>query len=200
MLWVIVQAFSKNDSADNIQKNLTEINQAPPEVQPVLSQIDQLQQLLIKGENQAALLLAEKIEFQVLDDERINNSWRYRYLFSRGDIHWNLWHFVDAEKYWSMAMAVPHSANKQQLSQRLQQVNKTIAEANSERLMQTEYMSAPGVGPASDLIGKVTVVYVFVKVGNTEAWSLKDRQSALNAWAQAHQWLSEWAAFYAKKV
>ena len=194
LLWVL----SKLEPTNN--RPTSSLETSDPRLIELISQINRMQNLNNQGQYLQALSLTEKIEQPILDNPGITSEWRYRYFLNCGDIHWNLWHFVDAEDCWQKAMKEPFQTSRKALQERLRQLSQTLKDANQERTQQLRYDAAPRTGPAAELKGKIAVAYVFVKLPGSDDWSIKNRQAAGNAWLQANRWLSDRARDYQQTV
>lgn len=180
--------------SDNNTESTVEQNDGSKDSHKIIGNIESL---VRKKQYQQALAVADELENKIIE---LSDKQRYRFYIVKGDAHWYLWHFIDAEKDWSKAVLVLNKRVPGDLSRRLAQVREAIRNSNSERSLQSVYRSAPGVGPSNVLKGDITLVSVFVNISSSEKWSLKNRAMVKSAWQRSSEWLTEAAKKYSGHV
>lgn len=118
----------------------------------------------------------------------------------RGDVHWDLFQYIDAVADWRRAEAWASQAERRALEQRVAATHTRLEAENTERNNRTVYVAAPNVGPAAILAGRIAVAYVFVRDRSGGAWGLRDRELALASWGMAEAWLAARARLYDANV
>jgi len=118
----------------------------------------------------------------------------------KGDLHWDLYQYVDAVASWERAEARASPSEHVALENRVFQTQRHIEKMNPERNQHSVYLAAPNVGPAAILTGEIVVAYVFVQDQGGGAWSLRDRSLALTSWVAAEAWLAARARQYGAGV
>ena len=118
----------------------------------------------------------------------------------KGDLHWNLYQYVDAVASWRRAETRASSRERLALEDRVAQTQRQVETMNTERNQDSVYLAAPNVGPAAILAGEIAVAYVFVQDDGGGTWSLRDRALALGSWDAAERWLAARAQQYGATV
>jgi len=118
----------------------------------------------------------------------------------KGDLHWDLFQYVDAVASWRRAETRASPRERLALEDRVAQTQRHIEKMNPERNQHSVYVAAPNVGPAAILAGEIVVAYVFVQDDGGAAWSLRDRALALGSWEAAERWLAARARRYGASV
>jgi hypothetical protein len=123
------------------------------------------------------------------------------YYLLKGKVHWSLWEYVEADQAWQTAERYAKtSAQKGMLTQLTRDSQRVVHDINRERNHRDVYLASPHVGPASELKGKVALIYVFLVDSSGNSWSLRDRSYVENTWHQAQAWLQEKARRYGSQV
>ena len=118
----------------------------------------------------------------------------------KGDLHWELYQYVDAVASWRRAETHATPREHLALEDRVAQTQRHIEQMNPERNQHAVYVAAPNVGPAAILAGEIVVAYVFVQDDGGGVWSLRDRALALGSWNAAEVWLAARARQYGASV
>jgi len=118
----------------------------------------------------------------------------------QGDLHWDLYQYVDAVASWQRAESRASPREHLVLEDRVAQTQRHIEKVNPERNQDSVYLAAPNVGPAAILAGEIVVAYIFVQDDGGGAWSLRDRGLALSSWDAAEAWLAARARQYGAHV
>lgn len=118
----------------------------------------------------------------------------------RGDVHWDLFQYIDAVADWRRAEAWASREERRALEQRVAATHSRLEAENTERNNRTVYVAAPNVGPAAILAGRIAVAYVFVQDHGGATWGLRDRELALASWGMAERWLAARAKQYGASV
>ncbi|HZI22726.1 MAG TPA: hypothetical protein VFD76_09410, partial [Gemmatimonadales bacterium] len=118
----------------------------------------------------------------------------------RGDVHWDLYQYIDAVADWRAAQAWAGARERAVLDDRVAQTQRHLELMNKERNQDSVYLASPDVGPAAILSGRIAVAYVFVQDRHGDAWGLRDRELALASWGMAEAWLAARARQYGASV
>jgi len=163
----------------------------------VAGQIVAIEQAMRDDQYDRALTLAEAITDDVLNNRQLEKEWIVRYWENKGDVHANLWQFIDASYCYRKARETTGSIRlRWRLGKKIDRINQSIQQSNRERNLKDTYHAARSTGPAAALTGKVAIICLYVKLNNTGGWGLKDRTTALRALQIAKQWLQANAAVY----
>lgn len=115
---------------------------------------------------------------------------RAKVFAEKGEAHWRLWQYVEAQEAWQRALAYAGGAQQDWLRRRIADGYRIIERGEGERAEYDVYEASPGVGPAAVLTGRVAVIYVLLEDGGPGSWSARTKGEALRWWAEAEHWLA----------
>ena len=124
-----------------------------------------------------------------------------RYHLLKGKVHWSLWEYVEADQAWQQASHYAKTTKQRNLVSKLVRDSQRVVEdINQERNDKSVYLASPHVGPASELKGKIVLIYVYLVDGSNNGWSLRDRSYVQNTWRMAQSWLEDKAGKYGAQI
>lgn len=116
---------------------------------------------------------------------------RLAFYLLEGKLHWSLWQYVEADRAWHEAAKLAHTPQQQRmLASLVRDSQRVLDDINRERNEREVYRASPHIGPASELKGKVALIYIFLVDGEGDGWSLRDRAYVLDTWRLASDWLA----------
>lgn len=121
----------------------------------------------------------------------------WRYCLLKGNVHWKLWEYVEAEQSWQQASIYARTSSQHSMVARLiSDSQRVVEDINRERNDKNLYYASPHVGPAGELKGKIALIYVYLVDGGGNDWSLRDRDYVQSIWDTAQNWLETKALQY----
>lgn len=139
----------------------------------------------------------DKLAEQIKNLQNVDGEFKSQVYRLKGIIHWQLWHYVDADLAWQQAQKYTRSVPvTSELADFRNKTRRVIEKMNAERNQRQQYFASPNVGPAAVLRGRIAVLYVFIADAGKGNWGLRQRSAAMTTWASAERWLYRQAAGY----
>jgi len=173
------------------------LKRVPPEHRVPLTMVSQARDT---ADPAAALRLADRAAMLADSLPGLSGRLRAEVYAIEGDVHWNLWQYVEARAAWQKAARLATGRRQEELNARLDGVGVIVEKDDGERSQDSVYLATPNTGPAARLSGRVVVAYVFLEDAGPGHWSPRDRDLALRSWRRAAQWLEGSARRYGAAV
>ena len=159
--------------------------------------LSRLKQTLHDRDYLAALKIIDQYHRHFANLPKTSSPQAHEFFYLKGHAHSALWQHIEAEQSWKTSLRFAEDRKQKQRIKRLLTASKMlVSDVNIDRTLNNVYMATPHTGPAGALTGKVAVIYVFLTDGALNKWSIRKRDTVLNSWAKAEQWLIERAKPY----